>query len=318
LRVLVTGGAGFIGHHVVKLLADSGFTVAVADNLENASARGLRTLEEAEIPVFRVDVRDADGLGWVFDYFKADAVIHCAALINVEESISKPDLYADVNVRGTAVTASLAAKKGVGTIVYMSSAAVYGQPHTLPIGESHPTEPISPYGATKLGGEHVCLSLSKSLGYFKAFVLRLFNVYGPGQDYRNPYSGVIARFAAAALRGSDLEIFGDGLQSRDFIHVSDVARAALRCLDEGAVAGVYNIGSGRETSILELARSIIALTGSSSRIVHREPRPGDIRRSVADVSRAREALGWAPTKSLGDGLRETIEWIRLDEAGGHA
>jgi len=306
LRVLVTGGAGFIGHHVVKLLADSGFTVAVADNLENASARGLRTLEEAEIPVFRVDVRDADGLGWVFDYFKADAVIHCAALINVEESISKPDLYADVNVRGTAVTASLAAKKGVGTIVYMSSAAVYGQPHTLPIGESHPTEPISPYGATKLGGEHVCLSLSKSLGYFKAFVLRLFNVYGVGQ---NPeYAGVIARFLERLRMGRPPIIFGDGGQSRDFVYVGDVAEAFARAVESDLDgAHVFNIGTGRPVRIRDLAEMLIEMAGLDLEPIYSDPRPGDIRHSHADITRARRILGWTPRTPLEEGLKMLLK-----------
>jgi len=284
VRVVVTGGAGFVGSHVAVWLAERGFKVVAVDSLERASA--VRRLEEAGVPLVVGDVR-------FVDLPPADAVVHAAAYISVEESWERPYDYMWNNAAATAKVAKQCAERGA-RLVYISSAAVYGEPVRLPISEDHPTRPLSPYGLSKLAGERVVEMLTPG-----AAVLRLFNVYGPGQT--GPYAGVITKFLERARRGLPPVIYGDGGQTRDFVHVSDVARFVEVVLDRGA-SGVFNVGSGRAVSIRELAGFVMSLAGLDGGPVYAPPRPGDIKHSVADITKAR-GLGWEPRVGIEEGLR---------------
>jgi len=284
MRVVVTGGAGFVGSHVAAYLAERGFRVVAVDNLERASA--VKRLEEVGVPLVVGDVRRVD-------LPPADVVVHAAAYINVEESWERPYDYMWNNAAATARVAKRCAETGA-RLVYISSAAVYGEPQRLPIDESHSTRPLSPYGLSKLAGEQVAQMLAPG-----AAVLRLFNVYGPGQT--GPYAGVVSKFIERAKRGLPPAVYGDGMQTRDFIHVADVAHFVEVVLDRGA-AGVFNVGTGRAVSIRELVAIVMRLAGLSGEPLYAPPRPGDIKHSVADVTKAR-ALGWQPQIPLEEGLR---------------
>jgi UDP-glucose 4-epimerase len=284
VRVVVTGGAGFIGSHVAAYLAERGFRVVAVDNLERASA--VKRLEEVGVPLVVGDVRHVD-------LPPSDAVVHAAAYINVEESWERPYDYMWNNAAATARVAKRCAETGA-RLVYISSAAVYGEPQRLPIDEGHPTKPLSPYGLSKLAGEQMAQMLAPG-----AAVLRLFNVYGPGQT--GTYAGVVSKFVERAKRGLLPVIYGDGTQTRDFIHVADVARLVEVVLDRGAV-GVFNVGTGRAVSIRELAAIVMRLAGLGGEPLYGPPRPGDIKHSAADVSKAK-SLGWQSQMPLEEGLR---------------
>ncbi len=313
MRVVITGGAGFIGHNIVKKLVNYGFNVLVIDNLLRPSPVGLRVIKDLGVRLARVDVTNYNALLNILTEFKPEAVIHAAALVDVAESIERPELYAHVNVEGTACVAKASIKSGVNLIIYLSSAAVYGHPKILPISEDHPVNPISPYGASKLAGEYIIKSLRESVNRLNYVIFRLFNVYGSGQNPSSPYSGVITKFINAAMKGRELVIYGDGEQTRDFIHVNDVAEAVIKALSLGgeAVNEVINLGSGVETSINELAKIVINELRVKAHIKYEAPRPGDIRRSVASIRKAREFLGWTPRIDLRKGIKELINEMLL-------
>ncbi len=297
LRVLVTGGAGFIGHNVALHLFSRGFEVVVYDSLERASGLGVRRLREAGIPLERVDVRSVRDLGGF------DVAIHCAAYIDVAESMEKPGIYFDNNVVGTASIAKASADAGA-LMIYISSASVYGDPERIPIPEDHPLKPLSPYGLSKAFGEMVVQLFSKIYG-LRYITLRLFNVYGPGQS--GAYAGVITKFIENAVRGEPPRIYGDGLQTRDFIHVADVARAIELAIERRTYNETLNIGSGNRVTILELAKLITRLAGIKGEPVLDKPRPGDIRHSCADISKAKKLLGFEPTIPLEKGIKDLLE-----------
>jgi UDP-glucose 4-epimerase len=299
LRVLVTGGAGFIGSHLVKALVKAGHQVKVLDNLSTGSIENLADVLDA-IEFIRGDVRD---YGIVESAARSvDAVVHLAALIDVAESVEKPDLYFDVNVRGTYNVAK--ASKNVSTFVFASSSAVYGEPIRMPIPEDHPLMPKSPYAASKVSGEAFVQAFANQYG-FRPVILRLFNVYGPKQS--RAYAGVIIEFIRRVSRGEPPVIFGDGEQTRDFIHVSDVVEAIMLSLRNEGARGVFNIGSGEGVTINHLARLILKLMGREDlRPVYAPPRPGDIRHSIADISRAQKELGFKPKVGLEVGIKELI------------
>lgn len=271
--------------------------------MSRGSAERVKVLEDAGMVFHRADAVDWAMVHEVMHHVKPDAIMHLAALISVEESIRMPGLYMEVNAEGARNLARAASKAGVRRFIYASSAAVYGNPINLPISEDHPTSPLSPYGLSKLMGEHYVAS--EFLGEERPVILRIFNVYGPGQ---NPeYAGVITRFMERLSRGEPPIIFGDGGQTRDFIHVDDVVEAFIRSLDVPLdEALVANIGSGRPVKIIELARMMIRLYGLDLEPAHAPPRQGDIRDSYADISRARRILGWSPRISLEEGLQKLI------------
>ncbi len=291
VRVVVTGGAGFIGSHIATFLKSLGYDVIAVDSLERAS--GAERLKEVGIPLIVADLRDA-GLP------KCDAVIHAAAYISVDESWEKPYEYMWNNAAVTAKVGREAAEMGA-YLVYLSSASVYGNPLYTPIDEGHPTRPTSPYGLSKLAGEQALYLLS-NLG-LKYAVARLFNVYGPGQT--GAYAGVITKFIERARRGFPPVIFGSGEQTRDFVHVEDVARFVALLLEKRA-EGVFNVGSGRAVSIKALAYMVMRIAGLDGDPVYSDPRPGDILHSLADITRAR-GLGWDPQITLEEGLKRLWE-----------
>ena len=301
--MLVTGAAGFIGFHVAKLLLEKGFEVVALDNLSRGSASRVKALEEMGASFVEGDVRDLDLL---LDVTKGvNAVAHLAALISVEESFEKPLEYVSVNVEGTVAVLEAGVRRGVKKFVLASSAAVYGDPQYLPIDEAHPLRPKSPYGASKVAAEAFAEAYSRSYG-IEAIALRIFNVYGPGQ---NPeYAGVISRFVERAVKGLPPVIFGDGGQTRDFVHVEDVAEVFYRALTTSAPSKflAVNVASGSPTSINELARLVVEEAGLELKPVHAPSRPGDIYHSYADVSRVKELFGWSPRRGLREGLKELL------------
>jgi UDP-glucose 4-epimerase len=299
LRVLVTGGAGFIGSHLVKALVKAGHQVRVLDNLFTGSVENLADVLNA-IEFVRGDVRD---YGVIESAVRGvDAVVHLAALIDVAESVEKPDLYFDVNVRGTYNVVK--ASKNVGTFVFASSSAVYGEPIKVPIPEDHQLMSKSPYAASKISGEAFVQAFANQYG-FRPVILRLFNVYGPKQS--RAYAGVIIEFIRRVFRGEPPVIFGDGEQTRDFVHVSDVVEAIMLSLRNEGARGVFNIGSGEGVTINRLAHLILELMSREDlRPIYAPPRLGDIRHSIADITRARKELGFEPKLGLEVGIKELI------------
>jgi UDP-glucose 4-epimerase len=307
--VVVTGGAGFIGSHTVDRLLGAGHRVAVLDDFRTGKRANLAHHAGSD----RLDVVVCDVSHGIFaalapitaQHGPVDRIVHLAAQVSVVHSVQNPLVDMQVNYGGTLHVLEYARATGVQKVVFASSAAVYGEVATLPVGEDTPTRPVSPYGIDKLASEH-------ALDYYAAVhgvpgtALRFFNVYGPRQDPSSPYSGVISVFADRTRAGQALTIFGDGGQTRDFVYVGDVVRAIVAALGDGASRVIANVGTGGEITVLELARSIVDLCGGRSAIEHAPPRPGEILKSCARVDRLREALGVVAETSLLDGLRETL------------
>jgi UDP-glucose 4-epimerase len=301
---LVTGGAGFIGSHVVDRLVESGYDVRVLDNLSTGKLNNLKShLEGARISLIEGDVRDVKLVKKIVR--DVDAVIHLAAVTSVPFSIKNPDLTYEVNVCGTINMLAACARQKVGKFVFMSSCAVYGEPQAVPVTEKHPTEPISPYAESKLVGEKYCLGFHEN-ALLRSVVLRLFNVYGVRQ-IMNDYCGVITRFIHRGERGLPLVVYGDGNQSRDFVNVSDVADVVLSAVEsQNAEGEILNVGFGKPTSIDDLANAVSESLGLKLKILHEEPRLGDIKQSYADISKAQRLLGYEPKVALKDGLRSLL------------
>jgi len=309
--VLVTGGAGFIGSHTVDLLLEKGYYVVVLDNFRSGFLRNLSHLiENKNVEIVKGDICDKEIVERVME--KVDGVIHLAAIVSVDEAIKDPFSIFQTNAIGTLNLLEAARKFGIEKFVYASSTAVYGEPISLPVRENHPTRPTNPYGASKLAGESLVVSYNKTYG-LRTVSLRYFNVYGPRMT-TGPYAGVIAKFITATLDGGTLVIHGDGSQTRDFIYVKDVAKANLVALESSEI-GVFNIGTGHETSISELARIIMDLAGKKCSIRYASERPGDIKRSVADIQKAINLLNWRPETDLIRGLKLTIEYFSQQRLG---
>jgi len=306
-RVAVTGCAGFIGSHVAAALRLSGASIVCIDNLSRAGWYPLLLLRYHGIRVEAVDVRDYDAVVRLLD--GVDAVVHTAAYISVPESVQKPSLYASNNVNATASLLEAVRDSGVEALVYTSSAAVYGEPSRIPITEDHPVRPVNPYGLFKACEEQLIRMLSAGYGY-RYMILRLFNVYGPGQS--RGYAGVVERFAEAFTSGEPVTIYGDGTQTRDFIHVYDVSAAVIASLKAllGGTAGneTLNIASGRETSIKTLYRVFEELTARQPPVIHAPPRPGDVARSVASVEKAWRVIGFRSSMGLREGLSTVLAY----------
>ena len=301
MRVLVTGAAGFIGASLYMYLVDRGYEVVGVDSYRCPSRLLLSILRERSLEVHRVDVLDRVMLMNVARY--TDAIVHLAAFINVDESMSEPYKYINNNVMGTASVLEVGREAGVKKFIYISSAAVYGEPLELPIKESHPTRPSSPYGYSKLMGEYLVRMYAELYGV-DSVVLRLFNVYGFGQS--GEYAGVIPRFIERVSRGKSPIIYGDGEQTRDFVHVEDVCRAVELALSYNGSYDVFNVGSGRAVSINELAWLVINEFQAEVEPEYEPPRKGDIKHSVADISKASKILGFRPVVCLEDGIRIMI------------
>ena len=299
-KVLVTGGAGFIGSHIVDNLVSNDYSVRVIDNLSTGKLTNIsQHLGKGAIDFVKGDIRDFELVKkCVLD---VDAVVHLAAITSVPFSVKQPKLTHETNVKGTLNLLNSCAEAKVNKFVFISSCAVYGEPKYLPVDEIHPTNPISPYAESKLVGERHCLTFHKK-HLLKSVVLRLFNVYGPRQGV-NDYSGVITKFIYRSKQKLPMIIYGDGLQTRDFVNVYDVSQAVLQALEnEKADGEIFNIGFGTPTSVNDLANHVLDLAGLNLKISPEKPRPGDIANTFADISKAEKLLRYKPTFSLQNGL----------------
>uniref|UniRef100_A0A7J2U1Q8 NAD-dependent epimerase/dehydratase family protein n=1 Tax=Ignisphaera aggregans TaxID=334771 RepID=A0A7J2U1Q8_9CREN len=302
LRVLVTGGAGFIGSHLVKALLRAGHFVRVLDNFSTGSMDNIVDVAR-DVEIVVGDVRDYSVVEKCVR--GVDVVIHLAALIDVAESIERPDLYFEVNVIGTHNIAK--ACRGVNVLIFASSSSVYGDPLKIPIPEDHLLSPRSPYAASKVAGEALIQAFSSIYGY-RPIILRIFNVYGPKQS--RAYAGVVIEFIRRVLRREPPIIYGDGEQTRDFIHISDVIDAIMKAMSIERARGVFNIGSGKAVTINQLAKLILkTLNREDLKPVYAPPRPGDIKHSIADITKSRKILGFEPKISLEEGIKTLINVI---------
>jgi len=312
-RTLVTGGAGFIGSHLVDHLVREGAAVRVLDDFSSGREPNLEHSRDA-IELLRGDVGDAALLSRGLD--GVDVVFHLAAVPSVPETVADPVRTHRTNLTATLELLEASRRAGVRRVVFAASCAVYGDSEELPKRESMAPEPLSPYALHKHAGETYCRLYHELYG-LETVALRLFNVFGPRQDPASDYAAVIPRFVTACLADEPARIFGDGGQTRDFTYVADAVRAHLLAADAPRAAGArLNVAGGRAISLNELLSEIADLTGSTAPPVHESARPADVRHSGADLARARELLGYAPSVPLRDGLRRTIEYFReLAEKG---
>jgi UDP-glucose 4-epimerase len=308
MKALVTGGAGFIGSNLAVLLLGEGHQVVVLDNLSSGYRENLAALSKARF--VEGDVRDEAALRAAAD--GCEVIFHLAASVGNTRSIEHPIDDSEINVIGTLRVLEAARRVGARKVVFSSSAGIFGELKTIPIREDHPAEPDSPYGASKLGAEKLCLAYAK-LYPLECVCLRYFNVYGVNQRY-DAYGNVIPIFAHRALRGQPLVIYGDGEQTRDFVNVRDVAMANCRAGTARGVSGAFNIASGARVTINALAALIASSGGLDVTVEHGPPRKGDVRHSLADVTAARQAFGFDPAVGLEDGLREYMAWAKANLA----
>jgi UDP-glucose 4-epimerase len=305
MRVLVTGGAGFIGSHVVDTLLGAGHEVAIVDSFW-AHGGGRRANVNPKAQLFELDIRDTK-IAEVFGRFKPDAVSHHAAQHSVAISTEDPLYDADVNVKGLLNVLQCAAATKTAKVVFASSAATYGTPQYLPIDERHPQNPESPYGITKMIAEHYLRYFAAANG-LRFTALRYGNVYGPRQD-PNGEAGVIAIFTGRILERQPIRVDWDGEQQKDYVFVGDVARANLVALEKGD-GEVVNIGTGIGTSVKALHTSIAQAVGHDVDVVNAPKRPGDVYRCVFAIEKAKGVLGWEPQTVLADGLGKTAAYFR--------
>ncbi len=304
---LVTGGAGFIGSHLVQALIEQGDTVRVLDDLSTGKNENLEGLA-AELTIG--DIRDATLVRQVCE--GVDRVFHLAALISVAASMKEPLPFYDVNLLGSVNVLWAAARSGVSRVVLASSAAVYGNTSGV-VHEDTQKHPLSPYADSKLAMEGMARTFSSAYA-LPTVALRFFNVYGPRQSPDSPYAAVIPLFIQAMSNGEAIKIEGDGKQSRDFVFVDDIVRALLlAAAREEAIGGVFNVGGGRSVTILELTQTLQRIMPKAPPPVHVEPREGDIRYSEASIERIWTALGYRPNTDLIDGLGITVQWFRNKE-----
>jgi len=307
MKVLVTGGAGFIGSHVVDLYLANGFEVVVVDDLST----GRRSNLNPAAKFYQLDIRDPQ-LDQVFEAERPDFVNHHAAQMDVRRSVADPMFDADVNVRGSIHLLELARKYEVKRFVYISTGgAVFGEPVYLPCDEEHPIQPICPYGASKHTVEHYLYMYSMNYG-LNYTVIRYPNVYGPRQDPHGE-AGVVAIFTGQMLSGAPVVINGDGEQVRDYVYVTDCARANLLAITKASGSGIYNLGSGKGNTVNQIYQALKQITGYPLEARYGPAKLGETRRIFLDASKAKRELGWEPEVSLEEGLAKTVEYFRVAE-----
>lgn len=298
MKFVITGGAGFIGSHIADELVKNGSDVVILDNLNTGNLNNLKKIHD-KVRFVNGDIRDYNLLKELFQ--DIDGVYHQAALASVQESFTKQKEYHNVNVGGTENIFKLA--KDIGfKVVYASSSSVYGNPIKIPILESDPKNPINPYAQTKLDTEHLAERYSK-LGT-RIIGMRYFNVFGKGQS--KEYAGVIKKFLERVRDSQPPIINGDGLQSRDFVYVGDVAHANIMAMQSKVDHAFFNIGTNTTITVLEIAKIMMKLVGLNSQLIHGPALPGDVRITQADITNARELIGWKPKVKLEDWLKEII------------
>lgn len=307
MKFLVTGGAGFIGSHIVTALVNRGDEVRVLDNLSTGTPSNLAHLKHS-VELIEADVLDGPRVEQAMA--GVDVVFHQAAMASVPRSLAEPLASHAACATGTLQVLDAARRAGVRRVVYAGSSSAYGNQPTMAKRESDLPAPLSPYAAGKLAGEAYCQAFYESFG-LETVVLRYFNVFGPRQDPNGEYSAVIPKFVVAMLAGKRPTVFGDGLQSRDFVYVENVVQGNLLAAERPEAAGkVFNMACGRQYSLLELIDSINRVLGTKIDPIFAEPRPGDVRDSLADITAARTYLGYEPTIDFDEGLRRSIDYYR--------
>lgn len=304
MKVLITGGAGFIGSNVVLYFLEKGHSVVILDNLSTGYRENIPDSDRVEF--IQGDVRDLETVAKAAK--GCGVILHLAASVGNLRSLNNPQEDSTINIIGTLNVLETARKAKIRRIVYSSSAAIFGELKHLPIDEEHPLAPDTPYGVSKLGGELQALCYAR-LYDMQTVCLRYFNVYGPNQRY-DAYGNVIPIFATHKLKGEPLTIYGDGKQTRDFIHVQDIAQANYLAATSPKAAGTYNIGSGQSFTISQLAQWINTLEGTAPVEIRYAPsRKGEVRDSLADIQKAKHELGYEPKRKLSEGLKQYWQWI---------
>ena len=304
MKYIVTGGAGFIGSHIIEAIAGL-HEVVVIDNFSSGKRENLSMFADS-INSIQGSITD---LPLLKDAFKgADGIFHLGAIASVARSVDDPVATHETNLTGTLNVLLAARDCGVRKVVFASSSAIYGEEPTLPKHEDMPPVPLSPYAVSKLAGEYYCKVFSELFG-MKTVSLRYFNVFGPRQDPHSEYAAVIPKFITRLLDNQPPIIFGDGMQSRDFVYVKDVVQANILAMQSSAT-GTFNIGSGKSIDLNTLARTIAEIMNVELTPIYEKPRSGDIRDSVSDITAAKKTFGYLTSYSLDKGLAETIRWFR--------
>lgn len=303
MKILITGGSGFIGSHIVEHYQGLADEIRVLDNLRTGYRRNLDGLKHVFI---EASVTDREAVAKAVE--GVDYVFHLAALVSVPESMAKPGECVDINVHGLLNVLEASAAAGVKKLVFASSAAIYGDNPTVPKLESMLPEPKSPYAITKLDGEYYLDLFNRERGLETA-AIRFFNVFGPRQDPKGAYAAAVPIFIEKALKGEDITVHGDGEQTRDFIYVKDIVGALSFAVETPGVTGVFNAGYGGQMTINDLANKIIASAGSDSKVLHGPERAGDVKHSRSSADKLRTA-GWEPKHALDEALATTLEFFR--------
>jgi len=307
MKYIVTGGAGFIGSHIVEELTRQQHEVVIFDNLFSGKMENIQPfLKKKGVTFVKDSITDLSVLKKIFE--GADGIFHEGAIASVPRSIANPLVTNEANVTGTLNVLIAARDCGVRKVLFASSSSVYGNTPTLPKREDMTPNPLSPYAVSKLTGEHYLKVFSDVYG-LKTLSLRYFNVFGPRQDPKSEYAAVIPRFITKILRHESPTIYGDGGQTRDFTYVKDVVQANIRAMNSDA-QGVFNVAYCKRIDLNELASVIMEITGITVSLTYEPPRTGDVRDSLADIRQAQDAFGYAPEYTVKTGLKETISWYR--------
>ncbi len=307
MKFLVTGGAGFIGSHIVEALVSQGHQVRVLDDFSTGTLDNLQAIRD-RVECLKGDIRDRQLMAQACQGI--EYVIHEAAWRSVPKSMADPWGYTEVNVLGTVNLLEAAVKAKVKRVVVASSSSVYGETHEMPLREEQPARPISPYAASKLADELYCGFFARGFG-LETVAVRYFNVFGPRQSLDNEYAVVVPKFISCLMRRESPPVYGDGNQTRDFTYVENVVEATIAASQTEGISGeVLNIALGEEHAVLELLDALNGIMGQQIPPSFQPPRPGDVRRTLADSSKAMRLLRWRGRVSFAEGLRRTVEWFR--------